>query len=243
MPKTSVTLDQATYDEWKGSGANLANLVKLGLAVQKGWRPESAGPPAGAELGFPLADRVREMLDAIRGLTALLQGQGYVIEREPSAAMAGIVPEHEAHTLDGPAECRRCELLRENREWMESEVGRLSQGGNGRPAFGTGGGGAGAAGGQFIVHGTTGGHFGPNPGDNASIDEAALSEPVPADPAGTGAEAPAHLGMPENWDDRGGILGTDIHRAPSRVSHGLGAPFGGGYPVPDIPGGNDPDAQ
>jgi hypothetical protein len=27
-------------------------------------------------------------------------------------------PSHEAHTLDGPADCPRCQLLRDNQDWM-----------------------------------------------------------------------------------------------------------------------------
>jgi hypothetical protein len=28
-------------------------------------------------------------------------------------------PSHEAHTVDGPADCRRCNFLRENQDWMD----------------------------------------------------------------------------------------------------------------------------
>jgi hypothetical protein len=78
MHRSSVVLDDETFAAWKASGLSLAELIRAGLA-----------PGVAGETLDKLGRRIENLcgsneglLAAARGLTALLDGQGYRITRD-----------------------------------------------------------------------------------------------------------------------------------------------------------------
>lgn len=155
--RINVTLDQETWDEMHASGKPPAELIRRGLSTLAG----SERQPGGDEIRAAGEERERllssfgrrienlassneELAAANRGLLRLLT-EGYTLTPPVQAGEQIIYPPqpdpHEAHTVDGPRNCRRCQMLRDNAHWMESEVTRLAEVQRREYSGGSGGGG------------------------------------------------------------------------------------------------------